>query len=93
MAFKTISGTCEITTGAYTPTATAPVYQLEKGATLLSIDLESSGSPYTLSATESAYVKFYFAGNNTETAKVLMAKTTGNISVELSQVLTAIGLL
>ena len=90
MAFKTISGTVELTTGAYTPSETSPVYQLENGATLLSLDLENDGSPYTLTGSESAYVKMYFTANNTETAYVLMDKATGNISVELTNVLTAI---
>jgi len=90
MAFKTISGTVELTTGAYTPSETSPVYQLENGATLLSLDLENDGSPYTLTATESAYVKLYYPGSSSETAEVLMTKSAGNVQVELSQVLTAV---
>ncbi len=90
MAFKTISGTVELATGAFTPSETSPVYQLENGATLLSLDLENSGSPYTLGAGENAYVKMYFTANNTETAYVLMDEATGNVSVELTSVLTAI---
>jgi len=90
MSWKTISGTCEITTGAYSPVTSAPVYQLETGATLLSVDLLSSGSPYTIQATESGSVKFYFASSGTETEAISMSKSGNNLSCDLTTVLTAI---
>jgi hypothetical protein len=90
MAIKTISGTCEITTGAFTPVETSPVYQLENGATLLRIELTENGAEYTLTGDQTAWVKMYFKGNNTETEYVSMSKATGLIYKVLPTVLTAV---
>ena len=88
MAFKTISGICEITTGEYSETLSAPVYQDEICATLLSIDFTEDGSPFSVPGT--AYVKFYYDGKYPDTADIEMTISGDNASLELPAALTAI---
>ena len=88
MALKTISGTCELTTSEFTPTATAPVIQNENGVTLLDIDLEESGVAYSIPGGATAFVKFVYEERGIDTAEVEMTAAAGNLSVELPLALT-----
>lgn len=89
MAYKLHFGTCEISTGAYTPICSAPIFQLENDAALLRVYFKDGGEDYDITAF-TAHVKLFYEATNTETAEVAMAVLSNYCTLSLPTVLTAI---
>ena len=79
MANKQIIGSVEITTGAFTPTASMPVYQGENGATELNLTILNNGAAYTLPVGASLRAYAYYETKNEMTLSILMT-VTGNVA-------------
>lgn len=89
MAIRTISGSCEITTGVYTESVIAPLYQGESGLTEFSVSFEEDGEEYAIPETASVYMYFYYDETNTQTSSVEMTVDGDTASVDVTSVFSS----
>ena len=87
---RTLSGTCEISTGTLSINGMPPVYQGDNSVEV-SISLTDTGEPYNVPDDVNASMHLYYMHNQTMTESQPMQKSGSTISGIIPDVLTALG--
>lgn len=81
---RIFAGTCEITTGAFVPSSTPPVFQGEVQAIQVEVELLENGSPYTIPEGVFPYRYLYYDENAGHTSALAMEKDGAKVIARLS---------
>ena len=87
---KTLAGTCEITTGAFTPTTSMPTFQGENNAVRMEITFFNDGAAYNIPSGIDVRAHLYYAARPAMTQSLPM-EVAGNLAtLDISDLFTAV---